>query len=631
MLSIEPRLSRRAAAPNDDAWLDAPVSSRSRFGDDLWQLDIFIPGCRPAQKRLRWDQPLPEGARITGAQHTGLVRAAKQFLWSMTLHPPVGRKRWSPSTLQAYGLLLQVSVGWMAVEGVALFRDVTPRIVERLTGWLRARPGRKGGLSPTTVGNYLTVFHIMFLQRAKLEDAPNTNPLSGETPFEAAGVSAVTRGNIPYIPDAVAVDLLSKALTWVEVHSAEIISAAELRGRTVAGILARGSSRDYARHVGARALRRAAIAGPGGHPIAGNHALQRCVLLLSTACFVVVAGFVGMRISEILSMQAGAVERYPIGETGVHQAYIAARLFKGSGEPMGRPEFWVVSAAVERAVECLERLSALWRERADGSDLFVAMTGAGSYASDTAVTGAAVTYRLREFARNVGVPLHEGKAWPLSPHQFRKTFARFVARGDRSNLLALAAHFKHVSIAMTSRGYVGTDFELHELIDEEARAETALALDRLLSSDRLGGRIGERIVARNHAFRGRAGEQVRRDYIRFVLAETDLRVRGCDYGWCVFQAETAKCGGERAPNEARRGPSVCASCSNFTVDDRHVPYWQDRRRRNQELMDQAEGPLIRAVLAEAVAECDLVLRGIDGRRDDGGGEQGAPAPINQTS
>jgi len=347
---------------------------------------------------------------------------------------------------------------------------------------------------------------------------------------------------------------------------------------------------------------------------------------LSTACFVVIAGFVGMRVSEILSMQAGAVERHPIGETGVEQAYVAGRLFKTSDEPMGTSELWVVPELVVRAVECLEWLSALLRGGADGADLFVAIVG--SYANFTSVTTAAVSVRLRAFARDVGVPLHEGRVWPLSPHQFRKTFARFVARGDRSHLLALSAHFKHVSVAMTSRGYVGTDYELHELIDEESRAETALALDRLLSSDQLGGRMGERIVARNHAFRGRAGEQVRHDYIQFVLAETDLRIRGCDYGWCVFQAETAQCGGEVAPNEARRGPAVCAGCANFTVDDRHVPYWQDRRRRNQALLNQAEGPLVRAVLDEAVEECDRMLRGIEEKQDGDAGKPSAPAPGN---
>ena len=141
--------------------------------------------------------------------------------------------------------------------------------------------------------------------------------------------------------------------------------------------------------------------------------------------------------------------------------------------------------------------------------------------------------------------------------------------------------------------------------------------------------MGERIVARNHAFRGRAGNQVRRDYIRFLIEETALRVHGCDYGWCVYQAETALCGGEMAPNEARRGPAVCAKCSNFTVDDPHVPYWQDRRERNQDLFDQAaDYLLIQAVAAEAVEECDQILRRIEEGRDGGGGERGASAPVN---
>jgi len=615
------------AAANADAWMDAPVSSRSRFGDTVWELDIFTAGYSPSLKRLCWDLSLPKGARITDAQYAGLIRAAKQFLWSMTLHPPAGRKRWSATTLRMCAAELHVVVGWMAVEGVAFFHDVTPRTVDRLLRWLRARSGRrKSSLSPSTIRKYLNIVNTMFLQRGKLEDAPAINPLPGETTFEAAGVSAATTGSIPYIPDAVAVDLLSKALAWVEVHSAGIIAASELRGHTVARALARGWTRGHADRLVVRALRRAAIAGPDG-PIVDCRMLQKCVTHLSSACFAVIAGFVGMRVSEILSMQAGAVERHPIGETGVEQAYIVGRLFKTSNEPMGRLERWVAPNPVVRAVECLERLSRLLKENADRADLFVAIVRPD--ASVASVTTAAITHRLWKFARHVGVPLHEGRVWPLSPHQFRKTFARFVARGDRSHLLALAAHFKHISVTMTSRGYVGNDYELHELIDEESRTETAIALDRLLSSDRLGGHMGERILARNHAFRGRAGEQVRRDYIHFVLAETDLRIRGCDYGWCVFQAEVALCGGERAPNEVRRGPAVCAKCSNFAVDDRHVSYWQDRRWRNRALLDQAAEPLVRAVLDEAMEECDRVLKGIEEGQNGSAGESGGPGAGNK--
>lgn len=68
---------------------------------------------------------------------------------------------------------------------------------------------------------------------------------------------------------------------------------------------------------------------------------------------------------------------------------------------------------------------------------------------------------------------------------------------------------------------MGTDFDLHQLVDHEAQIETAAALDRLLSADRLVGKMGQRIAAGSASFRGRAGEQLRRDYIAFVLNETD--------------------------------------------------------------------------------------------------------------
>src|SRR5271157_3750259 len=97
-----------AATADAGAWLDTYVSSRSRYGDDVWRLDIFVPGRPPGHKRLRWDLVLSEGSQITGEQHARLLRAAKQYLWSMALHPPKGRKRWSPSTLQGNGVALQV-------------------------------------------------------------------------------------------------------------------------------------------------------------------------------------------------------------------------------------------------------------------------------------------------------------------------------------------------------------------------------------------------------------------------------------------------------------------------------------------------------------------------------------------
>ena len=620
-----PGRERPEVARAGDDWMRAPVSSRSRFGDDVWHLDIHRPGPSPSNKRLRWNARLPDGSRLTDPRHAGLLRAAKQFLWSMAVDPPPGGKRPSPSTLVARGMTLQVIIRWMVSDGSTSFRMLDPPAVQRLCAWLRARPGQRPGstATPGTVRIYLIVIAHLYRQRGKLDDAPRTDPLAHESAAAVAGLSRATVGKIPYIPDALAIHMLSAALVWVETHAENVMRASELYEQVTRDLRATGVGRSR-RHQKAEAeMRRAAIPGPDGSPIIGYNAVSAACARLGDACFALIAGFVGMRLSEILSMRVGAVESHAIGETGVSQAYVVARLYKTVEGPEGRIERWLAPEPVVQAVECLKRLGAPLRAATGYGELFLVrdrMRRAVVRASDRTIRRG-----LNLFAAYVGVPLHEGKRWVFTPHQFRKTFARFVARGDRSQLLALTDHFKHVSVAMTSRGYVGTDFELHDLIDEESRAETALALDRLLSSERLGGRMGERIAARNHAFRGRAGEQVRRDYIDFILAETDLRIRGCDYGWCVFQAETALCGGEVAPNEAGRSPSVCAGCSNLAVDDRHVPYWQDRRRRNLELWDRAS-PLARAVLAEAVEECDRMLKRIEEGRDDGRAEPDRAGP-----
>jgi integrase len=177
--------------------------------------------------------------------------------------------------------------------------------------------------------------------------------------------------------------------------------------------------------------------------------LRRLVAHLTEACFIVIAGFVGMRVSEILSMEAGCIEHRPIGETGIAQAYIVARMFKTVDDQRGRMERWLAPEPVARAVEILERISLPMRRSSKRRDLFLIRNlRSGDIAP---VTNVDISSRINQFAAYVDVRHHEGKPWRFTPHQFRKTFARFVARRDRSQLMALSDHFKHASIAMTAR------------------------------------------------------------------------------------------------------------------------------------------------------------------------------------
>jgi len=596
-------------SPPSIGWIEAPVSPRSRFGDEEWQLDIRTAGRRADHSRVSWSLPLPGGARISTAAWTGLVHAAKQFLWSMTVDPPAGRKRLSPTSVQSKAVLLKTLIGWMALDGLTEIREIDAAAVERLRAWLLARKGQRGcPIHPNTIVNYMVVLKDLYRQRTKLDDAIFIDPLPEETTYEAAGLTPASKGAIPFIPDAVAIALLNTALKWVEDHGPTIIEAEAIRRQARAFGLTQGARRQASYHV-RKALRHTALTGPSGERLDGAYAVRHAVTHLVEACYIVIAGFVGMRVSEILSMQVDAIEYRLIDEIGVEQAYIVARLFKTVDEHGGRLERWLAPAPVVKAVALLEQLSAPLREASGRRELFLVRNT--QYGEIVPVTHMHMSWRINDFARHVGALLHEGKPWSFSTHQFRKTFARFIARRDRSQLLGLADHYKHASVAMTARGYVGSDFHLHQLIDHESRAETAAALDRLLVSDRLAGRMGERIAAGNALFRGRAGEQVRRDYIAFVLKETDLRIYACDYGWCVFQPETARCRGEVAPREAGRSPPVCLSCANMVIEARHAPYWRDRCKRNAALMPGA-APMTAAVLAEAIEQCNRVLAKIGG-------------------
>jgi integrase len=506
-------LPSESSIPAADGAGRRPVSRRSVWSDPVWELDIDVAGRRADQKRLRWGIALPDRSRLTDPQHADLLEAARRFVWSMAVDPPHGPRRSCPSSLFTRVGQLLTLIKWMIGEGFTTFRSFDRSAVDRYQAFVKQRRGpRPGKTSPTTAGSYLRILKDLYVQRAKLPDALGFDPFPHTTAGLVAGISRATRRAIPFIPDAVAIDLISKALHWIERETDGILEQRDRYQDALQRARGRGISERECLRCAFHAIR-ARLQEP--HPLAPaerlittKHDIDRCLKYLVDACFIVIAGFVGMRASEILSIRGGAIGYAPLGATGAQQAYLVARLFK-TAEVGGRLERWLAPAPVVTAVKVLERLTEPLRVAAGRDELF--LTRNTQYGQVVAISNMHINCRIREFAAYNGVRHHEGRAWPFSTHQFRKTFARFIARRDRSQLLALADHLKHVSVAMTAKGYVGTDFDLHQLVDHEGQLETATALDRFLAADRLACKMGERITAGNASFRGRAGEQVRRD------------------------------------------------------------------------------------------------------------------------
>jgi hypothetical protein len=238
----------------------------------------------------------------------------------MTVDPPHGRKRNSPSSLFNKAGQMLTLIRWMVGEGFTTFRSLDRVAVYRFQAFVQQRRGpRPGKTSPTTAGNYLRILKDLYCQRTKLPDALDFDPFPHTTAGLVAGVSRVARRAISLIPDSVAIDLMSKALHWIERETDGILEQRDRCEDALQRARSRGiSDRECRRHAFnaiRQRLKEPHPPAPGGRLITTKYDLDRCVMHLVDACFIVIAGFVGMRASEILSIRTGAIEYSPLGAT----------------------------------------------------------------------------------------------------------------------------------------------------------------------------------------------------------------------------------------------------------------------------------------------------------------------------
>lgn len=595
---------------------DIAISSRSRFGDDIWHLDGIRPGSNRSDYSLDWDFTVSTG-RFIDPPFLVWRAAAKTLLWSIKVDPPPGRRHVHDGTLVRLFTGLRLLIRWMADQGYRRFAELDRKASERFMETVAQRRNPKGEpLAAGTLHHYRSLLMLIYLQGARYPEVTIADPFPGATNM----FSRPRRGWLPYTPDVIAVPLLSSALRLIGPAADDIIVLQGEAQTVYDAALGSGLSPSKA---GFRVTE--AIASfqfqvlPGEDapwhptPVTSTKTVRYLTDRLYDACFVTIAWLVGARISEILGLETGCIEYHPSGTGDERFAYLAGHIYKTSrSSHQGDTHRWVAPEPVVRAIAVMEQLTERLRHRSGRKELFLITSSTGligpAVEIDLPVTNT-VLRRLNDlFAPFIGLPLYEGKPWHLNTHQGRKTFVRFVGKRDRTGLAALQAHLGHVTRAMTDSGYVGTDFQLDELIDRHAQEETRAALEEMLTASALGGKAG-RVIAARSAFRGCTRDGDVQAYVDFLMAETDLRLGVCDWGFCVYRPETSACfGGEAGPNPVLRTETTCSTCANFAVTPRHRPVWEMRRARNLKLLEQPVLDAGSRALAEArVAECDRIL------------------------
>jgi len=311
---------------------------------------------------------------------------------------------------------------------------------------------------------------------------------------------------------------------------------------------------------------------------------------LQTACFVLIAFATGMRVSEILSLQAGCCETQK--EPGqADLVWLRGRVFKMQGVPDGRRTKWLGGPVCAKAVAVLERLGRQVRRRVGTNYLWMSIPALKKARPDSAFVAQTLRVKLKSFLTMLSLRDLRGRIFQIHPHMFRRTFARHVVRHDTTNLLALKEHFKHLSLAMTDY-YVGNDPELWTLMMEEEEKLLFESFDKTLRAEHMAGPGGTRLK-RNideaiadgrlpREFRGEAGSHLRKEMIR-NLVESGQRVYPCAASnYCWFRPESALCTQGNHPLLKRCNPGAC---TNSIIALEHKPHWEKVQRDCEELLE----------------------------------------------
>jgi integrase len=617
---LRPDTSLIAARPRS-------ISSRSLWEDAVWRFDLVRPGATGCDRTIDWGFDLPDGSRFTDPAWEHLRETTKCFLWSLQTNPLAGRRRLRDSTLVSIFKQMKVLIRWMVADGYDRFADLDADAAERFLAAVRQRPGHTSAtLAITAVQKYVQTLGLLYAQRQKLDDGV-ADDLGGHLTEIAAHYRPMDRSEraFPYTPDAIAVALIAGAIRLIGQPADDVIALRDLARSAYAHRLDRRPAPERERLARQRlaAFTFATLDGEktpwhGASPCLRD--VRYLIGRLYDACFVVIAYLVGMRVSEILGLEADCIERRPSDEGGHDIAYLRGRIYKTSPSPEGKPHLWVVPAPVVRAVAVLEKLSAPARQKLGRPQLWLMTCDPVLLTLPIEIPHSSLfaAHLNGAFGAFIDLPLHKGQRWHLTTHQGRKTFARFVGKRDRTGLYALQMHFGHISRAMTDGAYVGTDFELAELIGAEAIGETRAALEELLTATKLAGAAGRMLSARSR-FRGRVRDGEVREYVNFILRDSGMVLGVCDWGYCVYRREHSACqGDESGPNPVLRTQSVCVRCANFAVTERHRPIWEERRRRNHRLLDHpALDPESRRLAEQRIAESDQILAELDAEAERG--------------
>lgn len=609
----------------------------SRYGDSRWDLSPYFQTRNSTDYTIIFQTDLGEGSLLTDSQNSKLLESAKRFLYvRWKVKAPHSGKYISARTLRNNWSQLRALLKWMKLSGLQCFAELSPQKCRDYVSYCKTEANLLGS---TQVINYQMITTYHDLNEYLIDKIPEY-PWADSIPTILANNSrrinnADLSGSTEVIPPRLLKIIIQKALDYIENRSEALLKARDMvnsvREKTYQKIRIRHfekyplgfksiykSQENYLQvktgHISNRISKRW-LAEQG---LLEYAELEGELNRLRISCYIVCAVFSGMRSSELASLEPGCFVRHKGFDDEVY-CWLKGKTYKLEEDP--KDAEWMVPPVVGKAVIVAEKLSAPFREElrmhiAQLEERFNSVTLLPKAKKITArelmecrkhtqslflskgcgyrsLSHLIVSCSLKDFAKHAEAIVESsnlagiknltdisiGDVWNLTPHQFRKTFAVFVARNLMGDVRYLREHFKHWSIDMTlyyartEQSYID-ETVLSEVLTERDELQTLIIEKWLSGNARLSGGTGRRIVS----FRGRDEVKTVKDMRDFCrkLGE-DVFVRGTGHSWCM-------CSDTGSSGQCLYDAIRCNSCDDSVIDDTHILVWRGIRQQQIDVL-----------------------------------------------
>lgn len=317
--------------------------------------------------------------------------------------------------------------------------------------------------------------------------------------------------------------------------------------------------------------------------------LELDIILFEGAAIILILALTGMRQSELsgLSMDCFQDKKTEFLSTNYGSSFLRGVTYKYSYLPEGQHHIWLAPQEINAVIERVNQLNRHRREKNQrlmsyGYGQFESLiTSEAIKASNSLFLSSGINsthrYSLRLDTITIGRRITRFVEYSgvkttakITPHRFRRTFARFVALSPLGSVEALREQFGHLSADITEYYMQGGDDELLNWIAEDQSEFQKSVMDMQVESSRpKHGGLGELMANEQYAARDFKTAKNLKTLQKQI--GTGMEVQLNAHSVSVRPVDKGACS-----NNCRLNRIQCISCENCVITTAQLPFWEDQ-------------------------------------------------------